>query len=121
MEARECRIGNWVTHKGVPIKVRSIIDPAYHAETTAALIDMSDIEPYEPIPLTEEILLKAGFEFKENAYYSQWFGTTRIRIVGYDSNYTWLWNTSKGTKLENLHQLQNLIFALTGEELNITL
>lgn len=76
-------------------------------------------KPFEidPIPLTEEILLKCGFEKAKvntiiNAYISFSFYLTI-----YDDKLFYEW---KGGNIEvkHLHQLQNLYFALTGQELN---
>lgn len=71
----------------------------------------------EPIPLTEEWLLRFGFSLMPVSEYTQ---------DTFESNGVKLWNKSKsvfvfehtGTIIESVHQLQNLYFALTGEELN---
>lgn len=76
----------------------------------------------EPIPLTEEWLLKFGFSKKENKEY--WFKEdSMIRFalldnvlhcsIG-DDEYGILYN-----RLKYVHQLQNLFFALTNKELTI--
>jgi hypothetical protein len=80
---------------------------------------------FDPIPLTPEILKKAGFEKDEqhdcyvifsevdNPVCIEYFDS-KLHFIGRDSAYT----------LENtiyLHQLQNLVFDLTGEELQIEL
>ena len=72
--------------------------------------------PFEPIPLTEEILLKCGFEYDgdgiygvDNVYYDFYFSKTGVVVRGLNN------------KIYHLHQLQNLYFALTGEELTIKL
>lgn len=74
-----------------------------------------DPEALDPIPLTEEILLKCGFEFKDNAYFSPAFNIgERIRIVGGNDNFHFIMNIHKAIKIKSLHQLQNLIFCVTG-------
>jgi hypothetical protein len=77
---------------------------------------------YTPIPLTEEWLLKFGFKPKmiETEYYSFW----KIGHLGarYDKKTHEVEITYIGAFLKhikNVHQLQNLYFALTGEELTI--
>ncbi len=70
----------------------------------------------KPIPLTEEILLKCGF----------------VEIDTYDDHYYYLQKCDLGLDrsfqpygigfipdLKHVHQLQNLYFALTNEELKI--
>ena len=70
----------------------------------------SILEDFEPIPLSPEILEKAGFEkcscggWKQGELHLyKGFNYERKRIIKY------------------LHQLQNLYFSLTGEELTINL
>lgn len=73
-----------------------------------------ELANFEPIPLTEEILLKCGFEkgiefFSYNNFYidlNEWFVFN---------------NMVAKAPLKHLHQLQNLYFVLTNEELNIEL
>lgn len=81
----------------------------------------------EPIPLTEEILLKCGFEKKDESYV---FGANkqhRLRwinkITGFEHRIVSLsYNVAiYDLHIKYLHQLQNLYFALTGEELKIEL
>ena len=71
-----------------------------------------------PIPLTKELLLKCGFEeeFGGIIYYN--------RNQGIEFNFSNGWCTaSRGeydiVDVQYLHQLQNLYFALTGEELEV--
>ena len=80
---------------------------------------------FKPIELTEEILLKCGFvndtgnylqlNFSEscNLYFDLEHKTIAIGVP-YEAGATEF-------MYEYLHQLQNLYFALTGEELKITL
>ncbi len=81
------------------------------------LLVVSQEKPnYQPITLTEEWLLKFGFE-------------KRSIIQENDSYYLngeIVWVTKKGFRyfqnrniIQHVHQLQNLYFALTGEELTI--
>ena len=79
------------------------------------------IEQVLPIKLTEEWLLKFGFE-NEGGYLS--IGKLRgaITVCKAERNsdnlcYRWFVNNLKMTDLHFIHQLQNLYFALTGEEL----
>jgi hypothetical protein len=79
------------------------------------------VESLEPIPLTEEWLIKFGFE-------KQMMWTYAINIFGNKKLIYYLgekgWsvgnkNYSDFSNLNYLHQLQNLYFALTGEELKL--
>jgi hypothetical protein len=72
------------------------------------------------IPLTEEILLKCGFEKLGGDNYS--IGRISLGLnynISIDIDYVPI-HCLNG-KIKYLHQLQNLYFALTNEELEITL
>lgn len=74
----------------------------------------------KPIHLTEEWLLKFGFKFTDNSYLSPTFNLTeRLRIIGYEGNFRLVVNKFMTIKIEFVHQLQNLYFALTQEELEM--
>lgn len=72
-------------------------------------------EKLQPIRLTEEILLKCGFS-KIACFYSSKDETLELT----HDFIVWKPNTKK-LEIKYLHQLQNLYFALTGEELIIEL
>lgn len=109
MEAKELRIGNWVEGSfGNYLQMTADDFMRIH-------VNGED----NPIPLTEEILLKAGFSKKVDLIWSiytkDWIGLYKMDGTPYyevDDTYT---------KIKSVHQLQNLYFALTGEELEIEL
>jgi len=109
MKATELRIGNYVRTTVTHTEFKTNID-----ELTVILSEPKDHQ-LEPIPLTEEWLLKFGFErnvlnAKHNdiIYYSE----NNIGVKG-------ILGMVKPSKCIYVHQLQNLYFALTGEELTI--
>lgn len=65
----------------------------------------------DPIPLTPEILEKAGFEKMANT----------LDWSCYNEKIDHFFFHSPDSRIQTVHQLQNLYFALTGEELNINL
>lgn len=75
---------------------------------------------FEPIPLTEEWLLKFGFEK------TPWYFNSYRLVIG-NNDYAILIDLDGDCevgdiitcKIQYVHQLQNLYFALTGEELTI--
>ena len=69
---------------------------------------------YKPIQLTEEWLVKFGFIKRTPTGY--YFDMGRMSINLPDFEYK---NIRIDVKLKYVHQLQNLYFALTGEELTI--
>ena len=152
ISANELRIGNWYN------------DGYRHKKVTAAFIQKlqslhkiksASLRFYTPIPLTPEILEKAGFEFIEyeditdSASIFSLCSTYKHKKSFYSYDYYVNVIDGKGETTEGitertcfefclacpatdgelivaaqikyLHQLQNLYFALTGEELEINL
>lgn len=109
MKANELRIGNFVSKDG----------EIYEAD----FITIRMTENYEPIPLTEEWLIKFGFE-SINTHGLVTFDKGRLSIhlpcSHYKNGRTYFnsWCIIEHS-VKYVHQLQNLYFALTGEELTI--
>lgn len=106
IKVQEVRVGNHLKIDGVIVKIdeRTIFDFNH------------DRRVKEPIPLTEEILLKCGFEKIDNEFV----------ISIYQSKFVYsetmmLWRGEYLNQCKYLHQLQNLYFVLTNEELEIKL
>ncbi len=146
MEARELRIGNFfycIDRSGnVHLPITSIVFKACSVGTTGVKAILShQIEAQEaeykfirhsntsPIPLTEEWLIKMGFNTEYNAGYigidvactDFVLATPENKTDGGDG-FRWLYNQGGVyllTPLKYVHQLQNLFFSLTGEELTI--
>jgi len=122
MEAKEFRIGNVLNHKRSGV----ITISALSKNTIWFENGFGAFEYAEPIPLTEEWLLKAGFEksFKNDYWYSIRIGDKRLLISILGNIEIEKWDRTMIGFLsicEYVHQLQNLYFALTGEELQINL
>lgn len=110
MEANELRIGNWVT-------------VGEHSNFQVQLINLKN--KFEPILLTPELLIAAGFEWQASGYsgfYKDTGNKWSMRIWQND-DHDFLYSISdyNAISLFHIHQLQNLYFALTGQELNIQL
>jgi hypothetical protein len=121
MDARELRIGNC-------IKIGNIVTLVEGVSTWDNLIQNSNfaerhITEFEPIPLTEEWLLKFGFNKISDSYginisISSYILTTVALLYSIDIFKKT--NVYYGLiEIKHVHQLQNLYFALTGEELTI--
>ena len=122
----ELRIGNYINNYN---KVLSITDDGLLC-TGLSIIGVVIIENPKPIPLTEEILLKCGFEWsiQHQAHKHEKF---KYVIDFYNShpqfNSSVCFLNKEHRRGENLiciqylHQLQNLYFALTNEELTVNL
>jgi len=115
MEKTELRIGNLISYKGEKEGyVSSIGNNGF--ETCRTYNDMpfgsDEYDDYEGIPLTEEKLVKFGF-IKDSIYLFYSLGNFIIR---HDFI---LCDIGIRVYIQYVHQLQNLYFALTGEELKI--
>lgn len=128
INVKELRINNWIElryPRGLELDQVKKIDASEKAFTSNRILNsINDIDSdlAEPIPLTEELLLKCGFD--ENMVLStiegeiRYYGDGDINIGGEDSCTLGMVYIAK---CKYLHQLQNLYFALTGEELEINL
>jgi hypothetical protein len=112
MKATELRIGNYIDYT----TEREIVT----MQTTYEYIRLihNGNKNFKPIPLTEEWLLKLGFESDGIEW---WNGILSIGICKEGLRYlpTEQINVRVGIVLQHVHQLQNLYFALTNEELTL--
>lgn len=117
MKANELRIGNYILHEPT-------IDDWEEIIVTLPSLLQVDISPesYCGIPLTEEWLLKFGFDESQNDKYKYYIEPISLfRGLGDDNNKFYYHRSghSKCLEVKHVHQLQNLYFALTGEELEL--
>jgi hypothetical protein len=120
IKATELRIGNFIMENGQAIKVKSLSDwSSEEINDTGIHYDL-----FSPISLDTTWLMKLGYctEISNQG--------TNVESVPFYSNDSYLaldWNTLEpiwqgielDIKLQYVHQLQNLYFILTGEELEI--
>lgn len=131
IEARELRIGNYLK----PIKdsqddfieVVEVYVESFYCEDSAGIIFISTNNEIEPIPLTEEWLLNFGFNVDDSLLDPPntpngnfWIDYIKDNVVismpFFEFNYN---ETEANIEIKYVHQLQNLYFALTNEELTI--
>jgi hypothetical protein len=118
MEAKELRIGNWVLNDRVKNTVISINENAVGLLTLQGNHISGRIELIQPIPLTEEWLLKFGFDGYDKAINDNLItikGETALIWGELGSTYSHAFHAP----CKYVHQLQNLYYALTGTELEI--
>ena len=137
MKVNELRINNWYTSVkfGVPVQCELTDLSQLCVMSDGAYNDPPIDEMFEPIELTEEWLLKFGFRQEEDhGKKINWWN------VPEESNYkahhlmemqnAWTWfidfddcdvnnDCHLITGFKYVHELQNLFFTLTGEELKI--
>jgi hypothetical protein len=112
MKQNELRIGNYVEYENP------------HSDRVQVQVKAVDFQigthNLHPIPLTEEWLVKFGLEKYDNSdTFNFWYRS--IFSVEKDTKKFKVYVKSEYciAEIEYVHQFQNLIFALTGEELII--
>lgn len=122
ISSNELRIGS-VTKQGRVIEIKTqAVRVTYQAKIDMRRTSVVLFEDLNPIPLTEEILLKCGFEkvrFEKYAHKK----LNKLRAYPHITNDFGVYIMGAYTlpHIKYLHQLQSLYFAITGEELNIQL
>lgn len=128
MKVEELRIGNLVeVFDESPTKVLAISDKYIALRFDSTKYMMAELNQIVPIPLTDEWLVKFGFEkYTSNHYYISVLQRGRVHVyleTNFSDASVELGNISGYAfgypKVKHVHQLQNLYFALTGEELTI--
>jgi hypothetical protein len=101
VQANELRIGNCVSLNGKQVIVKDI---PYLVDDNKEgyLINEVWADEYEPIPLTPEILAKHPIPV----------GRDKGGLIA---------DMISGKEIKFLHQYQNVVFALTGEELTVNI
>ena len=131
IESKELRIGNLIYN---PVqKINLVVDGGLIATESMREKAVKDYKGFEPIPLTEEWLDKFGFE----EYSKHINGDFELCIKSDKPSHHIVVRIYRGgfsvfnhsecdftqiqfiNRVKHVHQLQNLYFALTGEELKI--
>jgi hypothetical protein len=122
LSAKELRIGNLLQGEPLQLVNQGIYSDGVFAITGYGIseLEIGHLLKADPIPLTEEWLLRFGFEkIKKGTEYSKWKK---------DGLKFWWDNLMPGItafgkcdigRTDRVHELQNLYFALTGQELEI--
>ena len=128
MDAKELKIGNYVKdHLGRVQKVSETRSNAYICYLSNGHKLKYKLNTTNTIPLTEEWLFKFGFYYGESIDYGYlWLkckmGEFYVR-PSYLGGFYWGFdydNEINGqNNIKHVHQLQNLYFALTNEELKL--
>lgn len=126
INANELRIGNMVNWCNPLDNKNEIV--AINNRDFDLIIEKNMGHLYSPIPLTPEVLEAAGFKNVQGDY---WIIVNEL-MISFDS--VWWWTNSWQAdgefgfdvlapfkEIQYLHQLQNLYWCLSGEELKINL
>jgi hypothetical protein len=110
INAADLRIGNLV-QVGNEIEKLELVD-------FADMYENSTLIHYHPIPLTEEWLLKLGFQKLYDNYYLLYVGSFKINYYYNFSGSTWKFMLEEELlDIKSVHELQNLYYSLTKKEL----
>jgi len=119
----ELRIGNYVIYNNKEIGTITGVQYFLFNNGKVAINQRVDIfyhtENIKPIPLTEEWLLKFGFEKELDSIYRR-NQSHMIEFIFYDEGLLCTSQSVCLNKIKSVHQLQNLYSALTGSELQIS-
>lgn len=135
MKPNELRIGNYIQREdlasGEP-RFEQVLELSNKVTTTGPVKVICDYDDIEPIPLTEQWLKDFGFLYKDGdqCYINNFFHiedrnkdeflSEKDKIILKDSFGVWKYDSSCFlSEIKHVHQLQNLYFALTGEELKL--
>lgn len=122
MKASKLRIGNLIQRGDIlPIETVTGINKN---KIDTDFTNWLPIEHFTPIPITEELFVRLGFEQNKNKI--RIFNLDRLRI-GFGENNSMAYLIEEDTEnchyipvtINYVHQLQNLYFALTGTELTL--
>lgn len=114
MNPNEFRLGNCISFKGLWIgQIERISD--------SGVLDIRgnkgifEIEDFEPVVVTRELLYKIGAEdFPDGESLC-----LHDRLIGFAECRNEFYDKSTSVTLKYLHQLQNLVFATSGKEIDI--
>jgi hypothetical protein len=112
IQPNEVRLGNWIMK--VPekryLQLQDIIQTEY-----SYLLNGLGLEFFRAILLTPELLMKSGFKNQ----YDCWYIGDFVLRESFEELFYHPNGKNVGQQIEYLHQLQNIYFVITAEELEI--
>lgn len=119
----DLRIGNWITVSGVAYRVTAVSEMKVHLKGHKSGVIFEELHP---IPITQEIIEKAGFKKRgrSDLYdkipdegFTYHLYSYKIMVFHGPENTLCHW---LNTRIVFLHQLQNFYYYLTGREILIS-
>lgn len=117
LQSKDLRIGNRIIYMGAEIVIEGInrngdLDYTLNGHPYGG----HNVRHYESIPLTKEWLIK--FEFYPSAHDIRFWRKGSVMLKLTDKGFKFNYGISI-RYIQSVHQLQNLYFALTGNELEL--
>ena len=126
MESRQLRIGDWVSHEGKEgkvVEIKTTHTRLLFKDDTSYLYNVNELEP---IPLTDELIKKIGFNSNNSGEYINIIGRVCLSIMELSNCYYLVFvnydmdNDLLDKTIKYLHQLQHELYD-AGIELKIEL
>lgn len=121
MKRTELRVDNIVAYKGLAYKVIGISTTHILLMVDEIETILVDVENLEPVPITEELLTKCGFDEPCDGVYEHGFGKFEVTKEGDEWWVSWHGGCDYWFAIKYLHQLQNAYQLVTKEELTLQL
>lgn len=131
MKYTELSIGNLVYYNGNAIKIESITKRkvGYHTQPNENNMRFARMCEILPIPITEEILQKSGFAIKKDLCFTSYeinpYDGHVIDVTFYESGIDvfirYICGRCHLRSIKYLHELQNIVSAITNQQLNLQL
>jgi hypothetical protein len=118
----ECRVGNLVFRDNHLAKIIAVSEIGIASEIIQRASQSTNSDTHSRIPLTEEWLVKGGFYNPEQEFFDIEIDHNRSLSINLVLKRACVGSGVDWTIIkfpEHLHTLQNLYFALTGEELTL--
>lgn len=115
IQANELRIGNWISFKGMwEGEVEKFTSSSVTIKNNPGFFD---IESFEGVELEDKVFSLAGFK---HGFVNKNWEIYTLSDIEFSKMKDGFYQTGR-VKIKYLHQLQNLYFALTGQELEVNL
>lgn len=120
MKVQDLRVGNLLTYNNKDFKVLEIHQGKIKAQSNKGIVEFN-LSELQPVILTEQRLIEWGFtksEITKGKYYVEDYLEFTIEDNDWDNPSLNIFIDGKYiTCVEFVHELQNLYYALTNEEL----
>lgn len=126
MKNTELRIGNYVQHNDEIIKVEQITKRkiGYHRNGDKSCMHYLKYSEIKPIEITEDILIRLGFEETFNDTYREILRYDKINVIKFDKRLgVYIFNNCSGCHFSDtikyIHELQNAYYVVNNKELKL--